>query len=51
MLHAARLTCVDGAQVPIMLKSERCNLHEAATEQEATNLGECPYDQVMTRSA
>ncbi|GFR49839.1 hypothetical protein Agub_g11780 [Astrephomene gubernaculifera] len=32
-------------KVPIMLKSERCNLHEAATEQEATNLGECPYDQ------
>lgn len=29
-----------------MLKSERCNLHEASTEQEATNLGECPYDQV-----
>ncbi|PNH01784.1 Protein TRI1, partial [Tetrabaena socialis] len=24
--------------VPIMLKSERCNLHEASTEQEATNL-------------
>ncbi|KAG2425954.1 hypothetical protein HXX76_013327 [Chlamydomonas incerta] len=32
-------------KVPIMLKSERCNLHEASTEQEATNLGECPYDQ------
>jgi DNA-directed RNA polymerase II subunit RPB2 len=32
-------------QVPIMLRSSFCSLHECS-DKELTELGECPYDQV-----